>query len=296
MKIVVILIKMPKKKAIAKKTANAQLGAIELFSESIKATFDLRFFAIAGIALALGFVALIPLIIVVVLFGIAVFIALQSPAIALALFLAAIIIVIAIFIIATAIIDCFYIKSVDQYLKTKRFSLEENLKLGFRKWKTLSAVVLLQAIIALAIAAVTILPVIVIVISKLPEITRALAPAILAENPLEILQALMPVLPTIVIGLIAFAVINLLIRPLLFLWFPAAVLEEKQAAQCIGKGYAIGKKRYLRNLGALFLMTLVSIILAGVSSLDRTSVIGMAVSLWLGLASIALAVKAYREG
>ncbi len=298
---------MPKKKTTkkharknhARKTHSRKtMNAVDVFSESIKATFDLNIFVIPLITIVFGLIAVLGIGIVSIPF-IAIGIGFATAANIAPLIAVAIIgsiVIVALIIVAAAIISGFYYKSIDQYLKEKKVSIEENIKFAFGKWQKLVGVTLIEMLVSIIIMFLIIVPAMSFIIGAdvIPPdiVTTALASA----SETTLITALIPAFVILALASMVLMAIMLFINPLLFLWFPTAVFEKKPAFECVKKGYDTGKAKYFRNFGALILMGVVGTIVVGVQMVDPTVVIGIVLGIWIELASIIMIVKIYKEG
>ncbi|MBN2067866.1 MAG: hypothetical protein JW744_05345 [Candidatus Diapherotrites archaeon] len=282
----------------AKKPVKMQrLGAIDLFAESIQGALDFRVMVAPIMAFVLQLITVVAALVAAspfIFFGLSA-IAVDILVATVLLLIGSVLFIIVLFV-GTSILDGFYVKSVAEYLERKTMSIEENLRFAAKHWKKFTAAYLLYTMVVVLIAAITIMPGLVLSIGQLISLNPEYIAALAESSSLLILQALMPIIGLIAAGVIAFALVNFLLSPLLFLWFPAAVLEEKPLFDCIGKGYDIGKSKYLRNLAALFLMSAVSTCITVLQLVDPTVVIGIILSIWAGLAFNIMAIKVYAEG
>ncbi len=298
-----------------------QASAIGLLVESIKASFNLQYFVIPIVVFILQVIAFFAAVVAAAPFAFLgmVFLVSLAPVGAFLLITAAVIFLIVLFV-AFAVTEGFYIKSIDEYLKTKGFSMEGNLRLALGKWKKLTATYFLQVIIILLIAFITLLPAVVLSIGQFANLPPELFEAMRSNNQEtimltmeaykeEIVTAVVPAVGMLGMAFLAFILVNFLIGPLLFLWIPAVVFGENSFFECIAKGYSIGRAKYLRNLAVLFLFGVITIaingmrvmvLLTGRNGLEVITypliVVGVFFALWLGLVYNTVIVKAYREG
>ena len=267
--------------------------AVDVFSESIKSTFELGILMIPLVALGLGIVATIACLLILAPF---IIVMLMAPAILVPMLIIGILAFIMALIASSAVIQGFYYKSVDEYLAKKKVSVEANLRFAISKWKNLTGVTLIQAAILFAIILAIITPFLVAGVMPMIQASPAIMETMNTGTDAEILLALAPAMGTIALGFITLMVVATLISPLVFLWFPTALFEKKSALDSVKAGYAAGKKRYLRNLAALFLMGMVNLVLSGIYMFDETGLLGLILGLWVELASAILVVKIYKEG
>ncbi len=288
---------MPRKKT-AKKAVKKTAGAVELFSESIKTTFDLNIFVVPLMAIVFGIIAMIAIGIVSLPFIVigAGFAAIGTIAPLIAVVVIGVFVLLVLFVVALSIINGFYYKSLGQYIKEKKVSIEENLRFAFGKWQTLVGVSLLEMLVSAIIMLLIIVPAMSFIIGTniLPVdiVTNALA-----SNSTEVLiNGLIPVFVVLGLAFSVMATIMLFVNPLVFLWFPTAVFGKKPALESVRKGYEAGKANYLRNFGALLLMGIVGGLVVMVQMVDPTAIIGIVLGIWIELASVVMIVKIYREG
>lgn len=273
---------------MAKKT-----GAVELFTNSIESTFNIKIFIIPLFAFGLGIASTIISLLILIP---AIIAGLLMPAVLIPLIALGFLLFFAIIFVASAIIQGFYLKSVDEFLSSKKVSAEKNIRYAFSRWKQLTGIYLIQAIIVAVLILAIMTPFLLIGIMPLIQGGPELMQTLETGTDTEILLALVPAMGTIVITIIALAIISILLSPLMFLWFPTALFGKKSLAESIREGYALGKKKYVRNLGALLLIGIISIIVTGAYVFDKTGFLGLILSLWVELASAILIVKIYREG
>ena len=275
-------------------------SAFDIFSDSIRATFDLNLFIAPLMAIVFGIITLIailvlsmPFVIAGMLFSVA---GTAGAAPMIALLTIGILIFLAVALVSSAIISGFYYKSIDEYLSGKKISIEKNIRFAIAEWKRLVAVYLIKLLACLVIAALVMVPAVLFVVSSLAISGNEITAAISSESTTELITLIGPafvVLGTVFALLMA---IMFFINPLLFLWFPTAVFEKKPAMESVKKGYYAGKAKYKRNLAAIFLMGLIGGIVGIFSLFDPTYIIGIILGIWLELASIVMIVKIYREG
>ncbi|MCX6799136.1 MAG: hypothetical protein NTW59_03510 [Candidatus Diapherotrites archaeon] len=270
-------------------------GAIEIFSRAIGATLDLRFFLLPILTIAFGMIAVFGAMVLCIPFAVMALFSIDFlPGLAAAALLG-IIVFIAVIVVASAVISGFYYKSVQEYLKKKKFSIEKNFSFALKKWKTLTAVSLLQALVWMVLV-VFFIALLVGLVAGYAGASGILESAELGATPMEVLAAAMPIVG-IVGGVVLLGVIaSILLNTLVFLWRPAAVFGNRPALQCVSDGYALGKKNFWRNTGALFLLLVLSGAVMGIQFLDPTVIISLALSAWLSLAEAVLVVKIYNEG
>ncbi len=292
---------MPKKKIgkkhAKKRHAGKTTSAVELFSESIKATFDLNIFIVPLMAIVFGLIAMFIIGIVSLPFiaiGAGFFAATNiAPLIAVAIIGA--IVVIALIVVAAAIVSGFYYKSIDQYLKEKKVSIEENIKFAFGKWQKLVGVSILEMLVSGAIMFLVIVPAMSFIIRTGIIPSDIVSTALVSASETALITALIPAFIVLALAFVILMAVMLFINPLLFLWFPTAVFEKTPALECVRKGYDTGKSKYLRNFGAILLMGIVSTIVVGVQMVGPTVIIGIVLSIWIELATVVMIVKIYRE-
>ncbi|MFA4855815.1 MAG: hypothetical protein WC634_04505 [archaeon] len=275
-------------------------SAFDIFSDSIRTTFDLNIFIAPLMAIVFGIIAIIATLVLSVPFIIAgaLFSAAGTAAVApmIALIAIGILIFSAIIVVSSAIISGFYYKSVDEYISGKKISIEKNIKFAIAEWKRLVAIYLIKLLICLVIAALVMAPAVLFVISALAISGNEITAAISSESTTELITALGPVFVVLGAVLALLIAIMFFINPLLFLWFPTAVFEKKPAMECVKKGYYEGKAKYKRNLAAIFLMGLIGCVVGIFSMFNPTYIIGIILGIWLELASIVMIIKIYREG
>ena len=276
---------------------NSGLGAVDLFGDSLKATFDLKLFAVPAIGIALGIIAAIIALLCCVPFVIVGILSMGFLPAAITFFAIAVAVFIAVIIISSAIIAGFYYKSVDEYLRTKEISIEKNIQSAFGRWKTITGVIVIQSLVHLAIAAMTLGPAAVLLIGYFISVTPKIAELSAANNgsTAALLPLLMPVITIVGTAVAALTLISFLASPLLFLWTPAAALGKKPAFRAMSEGYSAGKAKYKRNLGAIFLAGIVGAAVLMAQIFDPTVIIGFLLTLWAELLSMVIAVKAYNE-
>lgn len=289
-----------RKKAAIKKHAAKEANAFDIFSDSLKATFDLNIFVAPLMAIVFGIIAFIAILVLSVPFVIAGigFSALGTTGVApmVALLAIGILIFLAILFASSAIISGFYYKSIDEHLSGKKISIEKNIKFAVAEWKRLVAVYLVELLVGLVIAILVMVPALAFMATSLDISSDTVNAAVSSESATALIAALGPIFVVLGAMFASLMAIMFFINPLLFLWFPTAVFEKKPVMECVKKGYAAGKAKYKRNLGALFLMGLVGCVVAMFQTLDPTYIIGFILSIWFGLASVVMIVKIYREG
>lgn len=286
-------------KAKGRKRAAKEAGAFDIFSGALKATLDLNIFVAPLMAIVLGIIAFIAIAIVSGPFIVAgiMFSASGTVGIApmVALLAIGVLILLVLIVVSSAIISGFYYKSIDEYLSSKKISIEKNIKSAIKEWKRLVAVYLVEALVSLAIAVIVIVPAIAFAATSIAISGDAVSAAVSSQSTAALIAALGPALAAFGAMFALLMAIMFFISPLLFLWFPTAALEKRPAMECIRKGYARGRAKYGRNLFALFLMGVLGCFVAMLQMLDPTYLIGLILSIWLELASIVMIVKIYRE-
>ena len=273
------------------------LGAVGLFGDSLKATFDLKLFVVPVIGIALGIIAAIIALVCCAPFIIIGIVSLGFLPAAIAFFAIAAAVFIAVIIISSAIIAGFCYKSVDECLRTKEISIEKNIQSAFGRWKTITGVLVMQSLVHLAVAAMALGPAAVLLIGYFIGISPKIAElsAANSSSAAALLPLLMPVITTAGTAVLALVLISFLVSPLLFLWLPAAALGNRPAFSAMSDGYSAGKAKYRRNLGAIFLAGIVGTLAFTARIFDPTVVIGFLLALWVELLSMVIAVKAYNE-
>lgn len=275
-------------------------GAFDIFSDSLKATFNLNIFIAPLMAIVFGIIAIIATLVISVPFIIIGMGFWASGTVGIvpmvALLAIGILIFLAVILVSSAIIAGFYYKSIDEYLSGKKISIEKNIRFAIVEWKRLAAVYIVKLLVSLVIAALVMAPTILFIITSLAINRNAVTAAVSSESTAALITALGPVF--LILGAIfaALMAIMFFINPLLFLWFPTAVFEKKPAMECVKKGFETGKAKYRRNLVALLLMALVGCVIGVFQMLDPTYVIGLILGIWLEVASVVMVVKIYREG
>lgn len=298
---------MPRKKAVKrhgrksharKSHSRKTMSAVDIFSESIKATFDWNIIVIPLMTIVFGLIAMFIISIISLPFiaiG-AIFIATTNIASLVAIAIIGVLIFLVLAIVSTAIINGFYYKSVDQYLKEKKVSIEENIKFAFGKWQKLVGISLLEILVSSIIMFLVIFPAMSFIIGINAIAPDAVITAVESASETALITALIPTLVVLSLAFVILITTMLFINPLLFLWFATAVFEKKPVLECVRKGYDIGKAKYLRNFGALILMGIVGAMVVAVQMIDPTVVIGIVFGIWIELATIIMIVKIYREG
>ncbi len=287
-----------KKSHVRKKHVRKTMSAVDVFSESIKATFNLNIFIIPLIVIVFALIAMFIIGIIslpFVVIGAGFFVAINiAPLIAVVIIGA--IIIIALIVVASAIINGFYYKSIDQYLNEKKVSIKENIKFAFGKWQKLVGISLIEIFISIIIMFLIIVPAMSFIIGTDIVPPDIVTTSLTSASETALITALIPAFVVLSLAVWILMIVMLFITPLLFLWFPTAVFEKKHALECVRKGYDTGKSKYLRNFGALLLMGVVGTLVVGIQMVDPTVIIGIILSIWIELAAIIMIVKIYREG
>ena len=269
-----------------------KIGAIDLFTKSIESTLNIRFFLIPLLAFGLGIAAGLISLVVLVPFLIA---GLLVPTMLAPMAIVGFLVFLAVIFVASAIIEGFYLSSVDEFLEKEKVSVEKNIRHAFARWPQLTGVYIVQFIVVAVLVMAIIMPFILFGLMPLIQENPAAMQVFETGTETEVIAALAPAIGILAFTIIAIAAISIFIAPLMFMWFPEALFEKKSLRESIRKGYEHGKKRYMRNLGALLLMGLLGIVISGIYAFDQTGLIGLILSLWIELASSVMVVKVYRE-
>lgn len=282
-------------------SGNKHFGPVGLLVESIRGVFDWRMLLFPFLVFLLGFVgAVLAFVPALPFFAVSVLFAETSLDAFLLLFLAGGAVFALVLFVASSVIEGFYLKSVDSYLGEGKFLVVESLRFALGRWKTLFGIGLLRVLVGLAVVLLVFVPIVVLSWPLIESTFGEMVIASLAGTDQAILEALAPLTPIFSIGVIAITAIGFFVRPLLFLWMPAAVFEKKSVVESARRALGLSKKAYLKYFVGLFFLTVLGL-LAGsltVSDIPIFSPAFVAVfvfSLWVELAAAVYAVKAFRE-